>query len=55
MLIKILTKSRKSGGDVAIVNVSQRITELLVITKLNGVFNVCENVETAVTKLSNPA
>ena len=45
VIINILTKARKSGGDVAICNVNKKITELLVITKLNSVFNVCENAE----------
>ena len=45
VIINILTKARKSGGDVAICNVNKKITELLVITKLNSVFNVCDNAE----------
>ena len=47
VLINILTKARKSGGDVAICNVNKKITELLIITKLNSVFNVCDSVEKA--------
>ncbi len=43
VIINILTKARKAGGDVAICNVNKKITELLVITKLNSVFNVCED------------
>ena len=45
VIINILTKARKSGGDVAICNVNKKITELLVITKLSSVFNVCDNAE----------
>jgi anti-sigma B factor antagonist len=52
VIINILTKARKSGGDVAICNVNKKITELLVITKLNSVFNVCENIDEAVKVLS---
>jgi anti-sigma B factor antagonist len=44
VIINILTKARKSGGDVAICNVNKKITELLIITKLNSVFNVCDSV-----------
>lgn len=47
ILINILTKARKAGGDVAICNVNKKINELLVITKLNSVFNVADSVEKA--------
>ena len=43
VIINILTKARKAGGDLAICNVNKKITELLVITKLNSVFNVCDS------------
>ncbi len=53
IIINILTKARKAGGDVAICNVNKKITELLIITKLNGVFNVCNSVEEGVAILNN--
>jgi anti-sigma B factor antagonist len=52
IFINILTKTRKSGGDVAICCVNKKITELLVITKLNSVFNVCESPAEAVAILN---
>jgi len=52
ILINILTKSRKAGGDVAICNVNKKISELLVITKLNSVFNVSETEEQAIKILN---
>ena len=52
IFINILTKTRKSGGDVAICCVNKKITELLVITKLNSVFNVCESTEKAIEVLT---
>lgn len=52
IFINILTKTRKSGGDVAICCVNKKINELLVITKLNSVFNVCESPEKAVEVLN---
>ncbi|HSH67184.1 MAG TPA: STAS domain-containing protein [Bacteroidia bacterium] len=52
VLISILTKSRKSGGEVAIFNVNQKITELLVITKLNNVFNVRSTAAEAIEMLN---
>ncbi|HEY0030181.1 MAG TPA: STAS domain-containing protein [Bacteroidia bacterium] len=45
VIINILTRARKAGGDVAVCNVNKKITELLVITKLNSVFNVTESAE----------
>jgi anti-sigma B factor antagonist len=52
ILINILTKARKSGGDVAICNVNKKINELLVITKLNSVFNVSDSEEKAMAILN---
>ncbi len=52
IIINILTKARKAGGDVAICNVNKKITELLVITKLNSVFNVCDSVEKGIEILN---
>ena len=52
VLINILTKARKEGGDVAICCVNKKIAELLVITKLDSIFNVSENEEKAVELLS---
>lgn len=52
VLISILTKSRKSGGEVAIFNVNKKINELLVITKLNSVFNVRQSAAEAIAVLN---
>lgn len=52
VMINILTKARKSGGDVAICCVNKKVNELLVITKLNQVFNVCTDEEKAKTILN---
>ncbi len=52
VIINILTRARKSGGDVAICNVNKKITELLIITKLNSVFNVCDSVEKGIEILN---
>ena len=53
VLIKILTKVRKAGGEVSIINVNKKINDLLVITKLNSVFNICNNLEEASELLRN--
>ncbi len=51
-IIKILTKARKAGGDVAICSVNSKISELLVITKLDSIFNICETEEKAIILLN---
>ncbi len=51
-LVSILTKSRKSGGDTVICNLSAKMNELLVITKLNTVFNVCTDLTNAIATFS---
>lgn len=52
-LITILTKSRKAGGEVVIINVNDQITNLLTITKLTSVFTVSKNLELALENLKN--
>jgi anti-sigma B factor antagonist len=52
ILINILTKARKSGGEVAICCVNKKIEELLLITKLNSVFNVCGDADEALMILN---
>jgi len=47
IFIQILTKVRNNGGDVVVVNVPEKINKLLVITKLNSVFNIKDSVENA--------
>ena len=53
VIINILTKARKAGGDVAICCVSKKVNDLLIITKLNSVFNVCADEAKAFELLSN--
>ena len=52
VLINILPISRKADADVAICNDNKKINELLVITKLNSVFNVCKTEEEAIAVLN---
>lgn len=40
VLLNILTKTRKASGETAICSVNKKITELLVMTKLDSIFNV---------------
>lgn len=51
VLINILTKARKAGGDLAICCVNKKISELMAITKLDSIFNVSSDEEAAYSKL----
>lgn len=51
VMVTILTRARKAGGEVVICCVSEKVKELLVITKLNAVFIVTETKEEAVKYL----
>ena len=53
VLVNILTKSRKNGGDTTICSVSDKIKELLIITKLNTVFTITENLPEAIKQFQN--
>ena len=53
VLVNILTKSRKAGGDTTICSISDKIKELLIITKLNSVFTVAENLPAAIQQFQN--
>lgn len=55
VFVSILTKSRNNGGDTIICNVSNKINQLLIITKLNSVFTVTDSTEKAIEKLSETA
>jgi anti-sigma B factor antagonist len=46
-LLTILTKARQSGGETIICCVPENIKSLLVITKLNNIFTVVDNLEIA--------
>ncbi|GAB3333720.1 hypothetical protein GCM10027429_14600 [Marivirga atlantica] len=48
VLITILTKLRNKGGEVVLLNPSDQVKKLLVITKLNNIFNVFEKESEAI-------
>lgn len=43
VLITILTKFRNKGGEVYLMNPSENVKKLLVITKLNAIFQIIQN------------
>ena len=51
ILVNILTKARTAGGDVTVCNLSKKVSELLVVTKLDTIFNILPSVDEAVAKL----
>jgi anti-sigma B factor antagonist len=53
VLINILTRSRNMGGEVVVTQLSDKAKQLLVVTKLNTVFNVTETEEEALAVFSN--
>lgn len=51
VFISYLTKLRNSGGELIIVNISEKVEQLLLITKLMSVFTVAATVEEGYNKL----
>jgi anti-sigma B factor antagonist len=43
VLLNMLTRARNAGGEAVICNVSQKLSKLLVITKLDAVFSLAAN------------
>jgi anti-sigma B factor antagonist len=52
VLINVLTKARKNGGELVIAGISKKVNELLLITKLNTVFIVTNTVDEALERLN---
>ncbi|MCG8477383.1 MAG: STAS domain-containing protein [Cytophagales bacterium] len=53
VLMTILTKFRNIGGDVVLVEPSENVQKLLIITKLNSIFVIEPDVEKAVAYLKS--
>lgn len=52
-LIRIFTRCRNHGGDLYIVNISDKINQVLLLTKLNTVLNIAPSVQIAVTNFNS--
>lgn len=50
-LVTLLTKFRNAGGEVVLLNPSEHIRKLLVITKLHAIFDVFNDEEEALKEL----
>ena len=53
ILIMMLTRTRKVGGEAIVTNVSQKVQKLFAITRLNSFFILKENNEDAILELKN--
>lgn len=53
VLVNILTKARNAGGDVSVCNISAKVKDLLVVTKLDTIFHILPSVEEAVERLKS--
>ncbi|MTI31789.1 STAS domain-containing protein [Xanthovirga aplysinae] len=51
VLITLLTKFRNVEGEVVLINPSEQVKKLLIITKLNAIFQIVNTKEEAISKL----
>ena len=51
VMITILTKFRNKDGEVILVNPSEQVKKLLIITKLHAIFNIVDSREEAIQNL----
>lgn len=51
VLITLLTKFRNQGGELFIINPSEHVNKLLIMTKLQAIFNIAESEEEALDKI----
>ncbi len=53
VLITILTKFRNKDGEVCLINPSDHVKKLLIITKLTAIFNITDDLNSAIEKLQS--
>lgn len=51
VLITLLTKFRNSGGEAYLIKPSEHVKKLLIITKLQAIFNIVESEAEAITAI----
>jgi anti-sigma B factor antagonist len=51
LMVNYLTRVRNAGGDMSVANVSNKVSQLLVVTKLNTLFAVHPDAATAMQKM----
>ena len=52
VLITLLTKVRNKGGELCLINPSESVQKLLIITKLQAIFKVFDTIPEAKSKLT---
>jgi anti-sigma B factor antagonist len=52
ILINVLTRTRNAGGDTLIAGLNNSVRQLFLVTKLDSVFVITQNVDEALAKLS---
>ena len=52
VLITLLTKFRNKNGDLFIIKPSEHVNKLLIMTKLQAIFNIAESEEEALQKIN---
>ena len=52
IMLSLFTATRNAGGDLYICNVSSKVEELLVMTKLNSVFKIYKTMDEALAAFS---
>lgn len=53
ILVSLFTKARNMGGEVVLSNVSEELQKLFIMTKLNKIFRIEDNQETAIEFLKS--
>ncbi len=53
VLITMLTKFRNRDGEVCLINPSEHVKKLLIITKLTAIFNIVDSMNEAIEKLQS--
>ena len=53
VMINVLTKTRNAGGEAILVNVSESVKQLFVVTKLDTIFTIATSTEEALEKLKD--
>ena len=55
VLVSLYTSAKSAGGDIKLANLTQRVGDLLQITKLLTVFEVCEGEQKAIDSFKKSA
>ena len=54
LILRIFTHIRNKGGDLILVHANKTVSELFKISKLDTVFNISADIQTAINQLNAP-